>query len=71
MAILQVVAARMAEVGEIVYHTFNEEGTQGFQEGMRILKEEIFKSDEKEISFKAFLERLLEQEFKWGVSDGN
>jgi len=66
MAIIQMLAAWQAGIHKLVYHTFNKEGTQGYNEGKQILNElgNIRKTEE-------LLVALKNKKFQWGQSDGN
>jgi len=67
MAIIQLAAAWQAKVDKIVYHTFDGSGSQGYQQGLKILESE-FKD---QMSTEEFLKKLVLKQFQWGVSDGN
>jgi len=67
MAIIQLAAAWQARVDKLVYHTFDGSGTQGYQQGLKILETE-FKDN---MTTEEFLKKLVGRGFQWGVSDGN
>jgi len=67
MAIIQMAAAQLAKVDKLVYHTFNNEGTKGYQKGYKIYKDEL----QNQLNIKEFLQKLESYKFEWGVSDGN
>jgi len=68
MALLQCAAAWCAGVDQLVYHTFNEEGSRGYQMGYKTFLELV---GEEEMGIETFLERVLRLDYKWGVGDGN
>ncbi len=69
MAILQILAAGMAEVDRLVFHAVSAEGMTSFEEAVALIvrgpgRARIHATD-------AVIEWILDQEFQWGVSDGN
>jgi len=68
MALIQCAAAACAGVEELVYHTFNMEGTRGFEEGARAWKELV---GEGEVEIEEFLGKVEQKGYRWGMSDGN
>jgi hypothetical protein len=59
-----------AGVDKLVYHTFNQEGSTGFQKGKAELDE--FTGKGGLTTVKQILEACANSEkFQWGVSDGN
>jgi hypothetical protein len=64
MAIIQMAAALSADVDKLVYHSFNEEGTKGYNEGVELFKEVLKNPD-------LTLEMLLEHLEKKKVCVGN
>ncbi|KAL4473385.1 hypothetical protein ABPG72_015628 [Tetrahymena utriculariae] len=77
IASIQLFAAHLSGIQNIVYHTFDEEGKKGFEEGKNIYENFLrdikinncespnFKLDQQFIMF------LSKQNFQWGYSDGN
>jgi len=68
MAILQVLAAIASEINNLVYHTYNDEGTSAYKEGVAILNEELSKDN---YNLSHILKNLEKRHFLWGISDGN
>jgi hypothetical protein len=69
MSIIQVMAAKMAGVDILYYHTYDNKNSKHFEIGMKILNDKIESKDDFSVSdIILFLEK---EEFKWGVSDGN
>jgi len=67
VAIVQLVAAIAAKVEEVVYHTFDKKGTEGFKNGQNRVKKLI--EEYKTIHVDELLEKLFEMNFQWGVSN--
>jgi len=68
MAMLQMLAAGMAGVDRLVFHTVSKEGNGSFDEAMRILREEL--AAEGEVGSQQLLDRIEAMGFQWGMSDG-
>jgi hypothetical protein len=68
MAMLQIVAGRMAGVERLVFHTFDEAGNAAFDAARRSLDEVM---NESSIETRALVDRIAAKGFEWGVSDGN
>jgi hypothetical protein len=68
MAIAQLLAARLAGVETLVFHTVNREGARIFGEAQRAYDREFAAT---EIATETAVGRLLALGFKWGESDGN
>jgi len=67
MALLQLIAARLATVDVLIFHGFSKEGCVGFQEATKILAE----LDQQQISVSSLINKIVGFGFKWGQSDGN
>jgi len=67
MAIVQMAAAWQAGIHKLVYHTFDKDGTHGYNEGKNILLNELGNIRKTE----QFLDALKHKKFQWGMSDGN
>jgi len=68
MAIIQKAAAICAGVNKFVYHTFNDEGTKGYNEGSDIFDEEL---NRQPLILEQLINNLEKRAFLWGMSDGN
>lgn len=68
MSLLQVLAAGMAGVGRLVFHTTSVEGAEPFDEAMRIIAEKLAPAGEQ--SAPELLDAVVALGFKWGMSDG-
>lgn len=66
MSLLQVLAAGMAGVDTLVFHTVTEEGAGPFEEALRVIEEEFGQG---EIALGELLERLVALDFRWGMSE--
>lgn len=67
MALLQLLAAHIAGVDQLVFHTFDVAGTRAFEEAKAILKDKLLEITE----IRAIIDRIERMNFRWGVSDGN
>ena len=65
MAILQILAAHLTGVSEIVYHTF------GINEPVRKAVVAVDEILAKNLTIHDLIDELESKQFKWGVSDGN
>jgi hypothetical protein len=70
MALLQVLAARLAGVRRLVFYTFDQAGVIPFQEGTGALDAALRRGSAGE-PLSALLSRIEQRGFQWGVSDGN
>ena len=71
MALVQMIAAKLAKVDQIVFHTFDAHGTRATQEAHRIFPEFLPKGDTGSFDEAALLKKLMNMHFEWGISDGN
>jgi len=71
MALLQVLAARLAGVDRLVFHTHTAEGTAGLRAGMEVLGRLWQPRGDGEVELAPMLAALEAMRFPWGVSDGN
>jgi Poly (ADP-ribose) glycohydrolase (PARG) len=69
MAILQILAARLAGVDRLVYHTFDSAGSEPYREAARFIERHV--PAERSLPTRDVLREVLAMEFAWGVSDGN
>lgn len=70
MALLQVLAARLAGVQRLTFYAFDQAGVIPFQEGQGALDAALRRGSAGE-SLTALLARIEQRGFQWGVSDGN
>lgn len=71
MALLQVLAARLAGVDRLVFHTHTPEGTAGLRAGLETLGRLWQARGDGEVELAPLLAALAAMRFPWGVSDGN
>ncbi len=69
MTMLQLAAARLAEVHSVVFHTFDGDGSIAFREGDRRLR--ALNADKPEQPVEDLLGAICAMGFRWGESDGN
>ncbi len=65
MALLQAIAAAMAGVDRLVFHTFDRAGTRALAQSRKTL------AGTGEIETDRLIDRIVDLGFRWGVSDGN
>lgn len=70
MALLQLAAARAANIDRMVYHTFSNEYSNAYRAALDLLTKKLIPGD-KRIKTQAFLKQIQAIGFRWGVSDGN
>ncbi len=70
MALLQLIAAMLAEIDRLVFHTGDSSGLQSFRMAQQILDEELI-ADSALIEISTLIENIYEMRFQWGISDGN
>ena len=68
MALLQFLAAGMAQVRRLVFHTFDASGTAAFDSALRRIED--FPSD-RTLALPYLVDRIVAMEFEWSVGDGN
>ena len=72
MAILQILAARCAQLDEVVYHTYNQTLKAHAEEGLNIIQKIIKEdSDINWINIDNCLQKIYDYKFQWNFSDGN
>jgi hypothetical protein len=71
MALLQVLAARLAGVDRLVFHTHTAEGTAALREGEATLARLWLAGEDGAVAVGPLLAALEAMRFPWGVSDGN
>lgn len=69
MAMLQVLAAEMAGLERMVFHTGDAAGAQALATARRLLEEDLTSKPGTALS--ELIERIASLGFEWGVSDGN
>jgi hypothetical protein len=69
MALIQVIAAYMARVDVLIYHTFDKSGSYSFANAQNKF-EKLTKCDSP-ITINALLSKIYDMKFQWGFSDGN
>jgi len=70
MALLQAIAARLAGLSALVYHTRDEVGSQAYREAMRVLDTELSLPGEAP-ELARLVDAIENKGFCWGMSDGN
>jgi hypothetical protein len=69
MAMLQAIAARMAGIERLVFHTFNAAGTQALASAQDLIRNQCAAGYS--ASTQVLIERIAALGLQWGVSDGN
>lgn len=70
MPALQILAAHLAGVDRLVFHTFDAAGTAKLAEAIRLVDRDLLASG-KPADVTALVTRLVGMKFQWGVGDGN
>jgi Poly (ADP-ribose) glycohydrolase (PARG) len=68
MALLQLLAARLARVDKLIFHTTDEPGSQALATAQTILDRDLAIAD---LNLTQILDKIYAMSFKWGFSDGN
>ncbi len=68
MSLLQVLAAGMAGVDRLVFHTVSAEGNEPFEEALGVIREKLAAADG--MSAAELLDRVAGLGFQWGMNDG-
>jgi Poly (ADP-ribose) glycohydrolase (PARG) len=67
MALLQLLAARLAQIDKLVFHTTDATGSKALATARSILDRELVTCE----NITKILEKVYAKAFKWGISDGN
>ena len=70
MGILQLLAARLSPVNQLVFHTGDAIGSQTLAKAEQILNR-LLDSDHLDVQVSTLIEQLYQINFQWGVTDGN
>eukprot|EP01080_Neovahlkampfia_damariscottae_P010802 gene10802-3420_t len=65
MALLQILAAQLAHIDVLVYHTFNNEYSEAYQNAFKFL----LKLEETDVN--TIVQIIEKKHYRWGISDGN
>lgn len=68
MSLLQIVAARLANVDILFYHSYSKVFTEAYQQALKLLDTELVTQD---TNLTEFLLHLEQKGFKWGMTDYN
>jgi len=69
-------AARMAGVDSLRYHSFDQRAKEKVEQAQKVLRTKIFKKDKKtktqtkKLSYKQFIARILAMKYSWGTPNG-
>ncbi|MBD2120655.1 hypothetical protein [Trichocoleus sp. FACHB-262] len=69
MALLQTLAARLAQIDRLVFHTANASGTEDFTKAVEIMPQLVPAGNPVKIS--NLIQAIEAMRFEWGISDGN
>ncbi len=70
MALLQLMAACLAEVDRLVFHTHHKTGSDAFEQARGILERDLMPGG-RQVDVSLLLRDVQAMGFSWGVSDGN
>lgn len=68
MALLQILAAEMAGIDRLVFHTFDRAGIAALKDALELVRTQLHQKPQ---SPEALIENLVARRFQWGESDGN
>ena len=68
MALLQLLAARLAQINKLIFHTTDEPGSQALATAQTILDRDLAIAD---ANLTQIIDKIYSMSFKWGFSDGN
>ncbi|PSB57937.1 hypothetical protein C7B77_06640 [Chamaesiphon polymorphus CCALA 037] len=68
MALLQLLAARLAQIDKLVFHTTDDAGAKALATARSIIDRELVIA---EASIPQILDKIYAKAFKWGIGDGN
>jgi hypothetical protein len=69
MGLLQIIAANLAKIDRLVFHTGEDNGNLDFIKATELL-EQIWRSTEIEISIPDLIAKIQAMEFEWGIGNG-
>jgi hypothetical protein len=70
MSLLQLLAARLAQVNHLVFHTGDARGIDNLATAQQILEQDLAPAGS-HIEVSALITEIEAMRFQWGVSDGN
>jgi hypothetical protein len=70
MALLQLLAARLAGIGKLVFYTAAQSEVIAFENGQSVLRR-ILEQSGAEPPLQKIVDAIFDRHFSWGVSDGN
>ncbi|EAR93859.2 poly (ADP-ribose) glycohydrolase (macronuclear) [Tetrahymena thermophila SB210] len=71
IALIQLIAAQLAGIEILVYHTFNKNGTYSFKDGQDYYQKYVLNMQGKNPKLDDIVNYIYNIKFKWGQSDGN
>jgi hypothetical protein len=69
MIVLQILAAKMAAIDKLIFHTVTDNCQQEIHAAETCL-ENIFGRDRNQLSINKVIKKLIKENFQWGFSDG-
>ncbi|KAL4478865.1 hypothetical protein ABPG72_009691 [Tetrahymena utriculariae] len=71
IALIQLIAAQLSGIDILVYHTYNKQGTDCFQQGKYLYEKYVLNMQQKNPNLQEIVEYIYKLKFQWGMSDGN
>lgn len=68
MVLLQLIAAHLAQIDKLIFHTNDASGSEALATAQRILHQDLVGVD---VTVSDILDKIYALAFKWGISDGN
>jgi hypothetical protein len=69
MIILQILAARIAGIGKLIFHTVTDDCLPQIQSAESYLKT-LFTKDQTQLTIDEVIKKILEKNFQWGQTNG-
>jgi hypothetical protein len=69
MIVLQILAAKMAAIDKLIFHTVTDNCQQEIRAAETCL-ENIFGRDRNQLSINKVIKKVIKENFQWGLSDG-
>jgi hypothetical protein len=69
MIVLQILAAKMAAIDKLIFHTVTDNCQQEIRAAETCLNH-IFDRNQNQLSINEVIKKLITENFQWGLSDG-
>ncbi len=69
MIVLQILAAKMAGIDQLIFHTVKNDCEQTIKTAEEFLNK-IFTEDQNELSIDELIEKIVNEDYRWGLTNG-